>query len=124
MTKPMRANPPKRKPTPLAATAAERRTNGERWRALTSGQRSTKTAVSKLVLVTFPELNQAFDVGERLTLPLPVSFDPVKGVDLIFQLPWRKLSRGCIFFDKNAHTTQCFEKIWVLTYSRHQIAVN
>ena len=85
--------------------------------------RSTKTAVSKLVLVTFPELNQAFDVGERLTLPLPVSFDPVKGVDLILQLPWRKLSRGCIF-DKNAHTTQCFEKIWLLTYSRHQIAVN
>ena len=76
----------------------------------------------KLVLVTFPELNQAFDVGERLTLPLPVSFDPVKGVDLIFQLPWRKLSRGCIFFD-NAHT-QCFEKIWLLTYSRQQIAVN
>jgi hypothetical protein len=37
-------------------------------------------------LATFPELNQAFDVGERLTLPLPVSFDPVKGVDLIFQL--------------------------------------
>ena len=123
MTKPIRANPPKRKPTPLAATAAERRTNGERWRALTSGQRSTKTAVSKLVLVTFPELNQAFDVGERLTLPLPVSFDPVKGVDLILQLPWRKLSRGCIF-DKNAHTTQCFEKIWLLTYSRYQIAVN
>ena len=88
-----------------------------------SRTRSTKTAVSKLVLVTFPELNQAFDVGERLTLPLPVSFDPVKGVDLIFQLPWRKLSRGCIF-DKNAHTTQCFEKIWLLTYSRHQIAVN
>ena len=75
-----------------------------------SGTRSTKTAVSKLVLVTFPELNQAFDVGERLTLPLPVSFDPVKGVDLIFQLPSRKPSRGCIF-DKNAHTTQCFEKI-------------
>ena len=88
-----------------------------------SRTRSTKTAVSKLVLVTFPELNQAFDVGERLTLPLPVSFDPVKGVDLIFQLPWRKLSRGCKFFD-NAHTTQCFEKIWLLTYSRHQIAVN
>ena len=88
-----------------------------------SRTRSTKTAVSKLVLVTFPELNQAFDVGERLTLPLPVSFDPVKGVDLIFQLPSRKLSRGCIF-DKNAHTTQCFEKIWLLTYSRHQIAVN
>jgi hypothetical protein len=88
-----------------------------------SRTRPTKTAVSKLVLVTFPELNQAFDVGERLTLPLPVSFDPVKGVDLIFQLPWRKLSRGCIFFD-NAHTTQCFEKIWLLTYSRHQIAVN
>ena len=75
-----------------------------------SRTRSTKTAVSKLVLATFPELNQAFDVGERLTLPLPVSFDPVKGVDLIFQLPWRKLSRGCIF-DKNAHTTQCFEKM-------------
>jgi hypothetical protein len=56
-------------------------------------------------------------VGERLTLPLPVSFDPVKGVNLIFQLPWRKLSRGCIF-DKNAHTTQCFEKIWLLTYLR------
>ena len=71
--------------------------------------RPTKTTVSKLVLVTFPELNQAFDVGERLTLPLPVSFDPVKGVDLIFQLPSRKLSRGCIF-DKNAHTTQCFER--------------
>ena len=36
--------------------------------------RPTKTTVSKLVLVTFPEvLNQAFDVGERLTLPLPVS---------------------------------------------------
>jgi hypothetical protein len=85
-----------------------------------SRTRSTKTAVSKLVLATFPELNQAFDVGERLTLPLPVSFDPVKGVNLIFQLPWRKLSRGCIF-DKNAHTTQCFEKIWLLTYSRHQM---
>ena len=71
--------------------------------------RPTKTTVSKLVSVTFPELNQAFDVGERLTLPLPVSFDPVKGVDLIFQLPSRKLSRGYIF-DKNAHTTQCFER--------------
>ena len=123
MTKPMRANPPKRKPhasSRYGRGAADKR---ERWRALTSGQRSTKTAVSKLVLVTFPELNQAFDVGERLTLLLPVSFDPVKGVDLIFQLPSRKLSRGCIF-DKNAHTTQCFEKIWLLTYSRHQIAVN
>ena len=63
-----------------------------------SRTRSTKTAASKLVLVTFPELNQAFDAGERLTLPLPISFDPVKGVDLIFQLPWRKLSRGCVFF--------------------------
>src|SRR6476646_11240830 len=67
-----------------------------KWPPTNPGRfRSTKTAVSKLVLVTFPELNQAFDVGERLTLPLPVSFDPVKGVDLIFQLPWRKLSRGC-----------------------------
>ena len=60
----------------------------------TRNTRSRKRTVSKLVLVAFPELNQAFDVGERLTLPLPVSFDPVKGVDLIFQLPWRKLSRG------------------------------
>ena len=86
-----------RKPTPLAATAAERRTNGERWRALTSGQRSTSGGFYARI-GNISELKQAFDVGERLTLTLPVSFDPVKGVHLIFQLPWRKLSRGCIFF--------------------------
>ena len=32
-------------------------------------------------------------MGKRLTLLFPVSFDPVKSVDLIFQLPSRELSR-------------------------------
>jgi hypothetical protein len=32
-------------------------------------------------------------MGEGLTLSFPISFDPVKRVDLILQMPLRKLSR-------------------------------
>ena len=42
-------------------------------------------------------------MGEGLTLLFPISFDPVKCVDLILQMPLRKLSRGCI--RGNAHTS-------------------
>src|SRR4051812_12120778 len=46
-------------------------------------------------------------MGEGLTLLFPISFDPVKCVDLILQMPLRKLSRGCI--RGNAHTSKLKE---------------
>ena len=46
-------------------------------------------------------------MGEGLTLLFPISFDPVKCVDLILQMPLRKLSRGCIL--GNAHTSKLKE---------------
>src|SRR3954465_12724886 len=46
-------------------------------------------------------------MGEGLTLLFPISFDPVKRVDLILQMPLRKLSRGCIL--GNAHTSKLQE---------------
>ena len=46
-------------------------------------------------------------MGEGLTLLFPISFDPVKRVDLILQMPLRKLSRGCIL--GHAHTSKLKE---------------
>src|SRR3954469_10943806 len=56
MTKPMRANPPKRKPTPLAATAAERRTNGG---ALAGTHFGAVTLENSVAVLGPPELRPA-----------------------------------------------------------------
>jgi len=42
-------------------------------------------------------------MGVGLTLSFPISFDPVKHLDLILQLSLREVSRRCIF--DNAHTS-------------------